>query len=77
MDIINPSYGLVMGSIPVGGAILKCCHFHLKSTVLWYNTTWIYVPEKGENMALENKLGMTDSAKLVREEERISKTRAI
>ena len=28
-------------------------------------------------MALENKLGITDSAELAREEERISKTRAI
>ena len=32
---------------------------------------------KGERMALENKLGITDSAELAREEERISKTRAI
>ena len=28
-------------------------------------------------MALENKLGITDSAELAREEERISKTRAL
>ena len=28
-------------------------------------------------MALENKLGITESAELAREEERISKTRAI
>lgn len=33
--------------------------------------------QKGENMALENKLNITDSAELAREEERISKTRAI
>ena len=32
---------------------------------------------KGENMVLENKLGITYSAELAREEERISKTRAI
>ena len=32
---------------------------------------------KGERMALENRLGITDSAELAREEERISKTRAI
>ena len=37
----------------------------------------MYVFEKGENMALENKLGITASAELAREEERISKTRAI
>ena len=37
----------------------------------------MYVVEKGENMALENKLGITASAELAREEERISKTRAI
>ncbi len=37
----------------------------------------MYVVEKGENMALENKLGITNSADLAREEERISKTRAI
>ena len=33
--------------------------------------------QEGENMALENKLNITDSATLAREEERISKTRAI
>ena len=32
---------------------------------------------KGEDMMLENKLSITDSATLAREEERISKTRAI
>lgn len=32
---------------------------------------------KGENMALENKLGIQDSAELAREEERISKRRAL
>ena len=37
----------------------------------------MYVFEKGEDMALENKLGITNSADLAREEERISKTRAI
>ena len=37
----------------------------------------MYVFEKGENMALENKLGITNSADLAREQERISKTRAI
>ena len=33
--------------------------------------------QKGENMALDNKLNIADSATLAREEERISKTRAI
>ena len=37
----------------------------------------MYIFEKGEDMALENKLGITDSAELACEEERISKTRAI
>jgi len=32
---------------------------------------------KGENMALQNKLGIQDSAELAREEERISKMRAV
>ena len=32
---------------------------------------------KGEDMALENKLGITNSSELAHEEERISKTRAI
>ena len=32
---------------------------------------------KGEDMTLENKLGITNSSELAREEERISKTRAI
>ena len=44
---------------------------------MWYNISRKYMPAKGENMALENKLGITDSAELAREEERISKSRAI
>ena len=43
--------------------------------VLWYN---IYVSklQKGDCIVLENKLNITDSSELAREEERISKTRA-
>lgn len=33
--------------------------------------------QKGKSMALENKLGITDSATLAREEERISKAKAV
>ncbi len=63
-----------MGSIPVGGAIFKC--FYVLPFRFWYNISR-YVPRKGENMALENKLKIIDFAELAREEERISKTRAI
>ena len=44
---------------------------------MWYNISRKYLPAKGESMALENKLGITNSAELAREEERMSKIRAI
>ena len=46
----------------------------MKSTLLWYT----YDKEQGDvKMALENKLGLTNSADLAREEERISKKKAV
>ena len=58
-----------MGSIPVGGAnSFFGCDFLLSRKSY---------TGKGENAVLENKLGITDSAELAREEERISKIRAI
>lgn len=46
----------------------------MKSALLWYT----YDKELGDaKMALENKLGLTNSADLAREEERISKKKAV
>ena len=44
---------------------------------MWYNKLRTDTKKEGEDMALENKLGIHGSADLAREEERISKTRAI
>ena len=46
-----------------------------RTAVMWYNRGTDH-SQGGAFMALENKLGITDSAELARAEERISKQKA-